>query len=229
MKKLILLLLINFIFLQLDGQEKIWLDASLNITNNKKDASYYQIANKTDSLVYSINYFRLNNILLMNGSALDAEGIKLNGWSQWYHENGLIESEGFYENGAKIGIWKRYHSNGESKPDKMYSNVNMNNIIFNSARVMPKPAEQIPDLNTYFKEKLIYDQAFDIIELSPIKTQFIVFRNGSIGEVKIDKRLTQNQHQLMKQIIEYMPDWIPGSNGTQTINVRIELNIELQN
>ena len=164
----------------------------------------------------------------MNGSAMDKEGIRLNGWSQWYHINGLIESEGFYENGAKIGVWKRYKTNGEPKADKMYSNVNMNNIIFNSARVMPKPAEQIPDLNTYISEKLIQERAFDIIELSPIKTQFIIFRNGSIGEIKIDDKLSQNQYQIIKQIIEYMPAWIPGSNGTQTINVRLELNIELQ-
>jgi len=165
----------------------------------------------------------------MKGSALDDAGSMLNGWSQWYYENGLIESEGFYENGAKIGIWKRYNSDGEPKPDKMYSNVTMNNIIFNSARVMPKPPKQIPDINTYIKEKLIQERAFSIIEMSPIKSQFIVFRNGTIGEIIIDERLSQNQHILLKEIIKKMPAWEPGSNGTQTINVRFELTVEFQN
>lgn len=171
----------------------------------------------------------MNDSLLMKGTAMDEAGIQLHGWSQWFHQNGLVESEGFYENGVKIGVWKRYNTNGEPKPEKMYSNVNMNNIIFNSARVMPKPSKQIRDLNTYIKEKLTHEQAFDIIASSPIKVQFIVFRDGSIGELKIDEKLTQNQHQLLKQIIENMPVWIPGSNGTQTINVRMDIKLELQN
>ena len=229
MKKIILFLLVGSFFLQLEGQDKIWLDASLNIIDSKKDASYYQIIQKIDSSVYSINYFRLNNILLMKGNALDAEGKRLNGWSEWYHENGLIESKGFYDNGAKIGVWKRYKPNGEPKPYKVYSNITMDNIVFNSARVLPKPPYQIPDLNTYIKDKLIQEQAFDIIALSPINLQFIVYRNGSIAELRIDEKLTQNQHQLLKQVIEDMPSWIPGSNGTQTINVRLDIKIEMQN
>ena len=229
MKKTILLLFIAFTFLQLDGQEKIWLDASLNIVEYKKDAKYYQTVRKTDSALFSINYYRLNNTLLMKGSSLDETGTRLHDWSQWVHENGSIESEGYYKNGTKIGVWKRYYANGDPKPDKMYSNVNMNTIIFHSARIMPKPPGQIPDLNIYIKEKIIREQAFDLIAMSPINTQFIVYRNGDIGEIKIDEKLSRNQHQLLKQIIENMPAWIPGSNGTQNINVRLDLKIELNN
>ena len=162
----------------------------------------------------------------MKGLAMDETGTRLHGWSEWYHENGLIESNGYYKNGAKYGVWNRYNAKGEPKPDKMYSNVNMNTAIFNSARIMPKPSEQIPDLNTYIKDKLIQDQAFDLIALSPINSQFIVFRNGHIGDIKIDEKLSQNQHQMLSQIFENMPAWIPGSNGTQTINVRIDIKIE---
>ena len=165
----------------------------------------------------------------MKGSALDAEGSRLHGLSQWYFENGGIESEGYYKNGAKIGVWKRYNSNGDPKPDKTYRNVNMNNIIFNSARKMPTPPNQIPDLNTYIKDRLIQEQAFDLIAMSPINSQFVVFRDGSIGEIKIDEKLSQNQHHTIKQIIENMPAWIPGSNGTQNINVRIDIIIDLKN
>lgn len=228
MKKTIFLLFISFIFLKLDGQEKIWLDASLNITENKKDANYYQIVQTTDSSTFTINYYRINNTLLMRGEALDGAGTRLHGWSEWYHENGSIESKGYYKNGAKYGIWNRYNANGEPKPDKMYSNVNMTTVIFNSARIMPKPPEQIPDLNAYIKNELVQEQAFDLIALSPINSQFIVFRNGDIGDIKIDEKLSQNHHQMLKQIFENMPAWVPGSNGTQTINVRIDIKIEMQ-
>ncbi len=164
----------------------------------------------------------------MKGISLDNAGDRLDGWSQWYYENGVIESEGYYKIGAKIGVWYRYDHNGEQRPDKMYSDVNMNSYIFNSARIMPKPAEQIPDLNTYVKEKLIQEQAFDLIALSPIILQFIVFRNGSVGDIKIDEKLSHFHHQILKLIIENMPEWIPGSNGNQTINVRVDYNLELQ-
>lgn len=213
----------------MDGQEKIWLDATLNSTSSKQYARYYQIIQQSDSSVYIMKYYRLNNTLLMKGDAIDDGGIKLHGFSQWYHENGLIESEGFYKNGAKVGIWKRYSNNGVSKSDKMYSSVNMENIIFNSALVMPKPGNQLSDFDAYLNQKLIQKQAFDIIALSPIKLQFIVFRDGSIKEIKVDEKLSQNQQQLLGKIIKDMPAWNAGSNGTQTINVRLDLNIDLGN
>ena len=81
----------------------------MNITNIKKEANYYQIVQKNDSSVYSINYFRLNDSLLMKGIALDEAGTRLQGWSYWFHENGLVESEGFYENGVKTGALAQRH------------------------------------------------------------------------------------------------------------------------
>ena len=99
----------------------------------------------------------------------------------------------------------------------------MNNFIFNSALVLPKSPSEIPDLNDYIKTELTKRQAFEIIDVMPINAQFVVFRDGHIGEIKLDGTLSRNQHQMLRSIIESMPPWIPGSNGTQTINVRIDV------
>lgn len=205
------------------AQEKIWLDASLNHTDNKKNAAYYLISEKLDSTGYLIGIYRLNETILMTGFAFDKSGIRLNGNAKWYHENGNLESEGNYENGSKIGIWKRYDAAGNSRPDRIYSNVTMNNYIFNSALVMPSPPDEIPDLNNYLKTELVKQKAMQIVEIMPINAQFVVFRDGHIGEIKLDGKLSRNQHQIIKSIIESMPSWNPGSNGTQTINVRIDV------
>jgi hypothetical protein len=209
------------------AQEKLWLDNRLNFTDNKKDANYYLISQKSDSTGYAINIYRLNKTLLMAGNATDPRGVKLNGLVKWYHENGAIESEGRYNNGSKIGTWKRYSKDGSARPNRVYSDVSMNNYIFNSALEMPKPPAKIIDFNTFVIEKLYELQANDIIAIMPVNIQFIVYRDGHIDEIKIDDKLSVNQHQLLKNIIESTQLWIPGSNGTQTINVRI--NIVLDN
>jgi hypothetical protein len=221
LKNIFLFLLILIHSFEVFSQEKIWLDTHLKFTDNKKDANYYLISQESDSSGYSINIYRLNKTLLMAGNAADPSGIRLNGLVKWYHENGSIESEGYYNDGSKTGVWKRFNKDGSVRPNRVYSDVNMNNYIFNSALDMPIPSEDIADFNSYVKEKLIEKQAVDIITLMPVNIQFIVYRDGHIGEIKIDDKLSVNQHQLLKSIIASMPSWIPGSNGTQTINVRI--------
>jgi len=205
------------------AQEKIWLDSKLYYTENKKDASYYLISEKMDTSDYLIGIYRMDQTILMTGSAIDSRGIRFNGLAKWYHDNGKLESEGYYDNGTKTGAWKRYDKDGNTRPDRVYSDVNMNNYIFNSALVMPKPPTEIPDFNKYIKNELAKRQAFEIIDVMPINAQFVVFRDGHIGEIKLDGTLSRDQHQLLRGIIESMPQWIPGSNGTQTINIRIDI------
>lgn len=38
----------------------------------------------------------------------------------FYFQNGQIESEGEYDRGVKVGIWKRFDENGRRKGDKYY-------------------------------------------------------------------------------------------------------------
>jgi hypothetical protein len=226
LKNLFLFLAIVFYSQGIFSQEKLWLDSRLNFIDDKNNALYYLISEKEDSSRFKINIYRINKTLLMMGYASDYRGVRLNGGVKWYHENGSIESEGNYKNGSKTGTWKRYNKDGTTRPERVYSEVNMDNFIFNSALKMPKPEDQMIDLNSYFKEKLMQQQATDIIVLMPINTEFVVFRDGHLGEIKIDDKLSVNQHQLLKNIFESMPLWIPGSNGTQTINVRISVVLD---
>ena len=212
--------------LSLNGQDEIWLDSRLNPTDDKKTANYYLISEKISDSDFSIVIYRMNQTLLMKGNSTDSYGTKLYGLGKWYHENGNIESEGYYEEGSKIGSWKRFDKEGNSRGDRLYSDVNMSNFIFNSALLMPKPPPDIQSYSSYIISKLIEKQAFDIIELMPLNSQFVVYIDGHINEIKLDDNLSNNQHFLLKEIIESIKPWTPGSNGTQNINVRIDLLIK---
>lgn len=44
-----------------------------------------------------------------------------NGYFKYYYPNGNLESEGAFENGIKIGTWKRYTLDGDDRPPLFYS------------------------------------------------------------------------------------------------------------
>ena len=117
MKTLFLLLVI--VSSGIRAQENIWLDTKLNITENKQDASYYLISERIDTTEFLVGIYRMDKTLLMTGNSIDSRGIRLNGLAKWYHGNGNLESEGYYNNGTKTGVWKRYDKEGNARPDRV--------------------------------------------------------------------------------------------------------------
>ena len=211
-----------------EAQKKYWLDSSLHPVNKKGEASYYIISQKTDSILFTVELYHLNESLLMKGKSIDEQGLQLHGYSVWYFEDGTIESEGNYNYGSKRGIWKRYSKTGEPRPDKEYSGTDMNNYIFNSARVMPKPPAEIESFEKYIYSEVVKSGASGVFLKSSVKVQFVVYMDGHIGSLLLDNRLSNNDNYTLGNIIMAMPDWIPGSNGTQNINVRVDYELKIE-
>ena len=215
-----------FCVLQGTAQEKVWLDATLRITADSNNASYYLISEKTGHELFDIKIYRRDKTLLMEGTSADSLGVLLEGNSKWYYENGNIESEGNYTGGKKTGVWKRYTEEGKPRPDRYYTDVSMKTYVFNTARIPPRPPDSVGDPETYIYSKIPKDQLPDMMKLSPLRIQFVILIDGSISQVKIDERCSRNQHFMLKSIIESMPAWTPGNNGTKNINVRVTYNLE---
>jgi antitoxin component YwqK of YwqJK toxin-antitoxin module len=43
----------------------------------------------------------------------------------YYYKSGQLESKGVFRDGVKYGLWERYTSNGNEKPEKIYASKQM--------------------------------------------------------------------------------------------------------
>ena len=194
-----------FFVLILNAQNSIGLNHSLHPIKNGENAIYHLEYQASDSGVYSVKIYYSDDHLLMTGFSLDSLGQQLNGSSKWYYKNGQLQAQGTYKFSQKLGVWERYNEDGSRKPDRHYSDVNMNTIVFNSALVMPKP--KVNDLNfeEYIIQSVMEERAFDIVSYSPIAIQLLIGNDGSVQETKYDDRLTMDEMETLAQIIKKIP------------------------
>ena len=119
-------ILIFLFTIAISAQEKIWLDANLNKTNQLNSVYYKVVSEDAKEVLYfykSGNIYRkfiyTNSMLIAKFSefyetgALKIIGKYENGFKEgiWkiYNLNGIIKERGRYKNGEKVGIWKTFH------------------------------------------------------------------------------------------------------------------------
>lgn len=213
----------------LSGQHYYGLDHSLHPIDNKSEAIYFLDFEKSDTGNFVIHIYYSSMKLLMNGNSIDSLGQRLDGLCTFYYETGKVQSEGIYIKGRKSGAWKRYNQDGSPKSDRIYSDINMETIIFNSALIMPKPNCSADGFEEFIKTRLIIENALEIIELSPIAIQLVINVNGEVAERMFDERLSLEKMKIIDSIIRQIPSWEAGYTGTQKINVRVNYSIDFSN
>lgn len=220
---------IAFIFIVslLSAQSTVGLNHRLSPIKKGETPIYYLNYQNTDKGYFIVKLYYSDNQLLMQGNSLDSLAQQLDGLSVWYYKNGNIQAEGEYKNGQKQGTWKRYNEDGSPKPDRHYSEVSMNNIVFNSALYMPRPQVKENSFEAYIKEKVKEYHQFELIEFSPIAIQLIITNEGIVTDRKYDDRLSMDQMKTLDNYLNEIPSWKAGSNGTQKINVRVTYSVDL--
>lgn len=227
MLRLISSIVFVFILGDIYSQEKIGLDHRLTPIKNGEIAIYYLSYDRPDNGLYTITLFYNDLQILMRGNSIDSLGQQLEGKSIWFYKNGIVQSEGLYKNGQKQGTWKRFNEDGTVKSDRHYSEVSMDNIVFNSALYMPKPQVQSENFEGYINEMIKQDRLFDLYTLSPIAIQLVITNVGIVVDKKYDDRLSMDDMKVLDNYIAAIPTWKPGSNGTQKINVRVNYSVKL--
>lgn len=227
MKNLVISIVFIFISGLLVSQSKIGLDHRLTPVTKGEKAIYFLSYTASENGNYLIHLYYSDEHILMKGSSLDSLAQQLDGLSVWYYKNGNVQAEGEYKNGQKQGTWKRYNEDGSPKSDRHYSEVSMNNIVFNSALYMPKPEVSSKNFEAFIKEKIIEQRQFDLIAYSPVAIQLIITNEGTVADRKYDDRLSMDEMKTLDNIINEIPSWKAGSNGTQNINVRVNYSIDL--
>ena len=57
-----------------------------------------------------------------------AQATNPNGYNKFFHENGVISSEGYMRDGKPDGYWKNYHKNGKIKIEGNRKNFVLDSI-----------------------------------------------------------------------------------------------------
>lgn len=117
-----------------DEGDAIYLDTYLEVTKKKRDAAYYcELVEKSEK-GYHYKAFFMTGELKMEGWYADVGMQTPEGGFTYYYRNGEVESKGVYREGAKVGIWKRYTTNGTEKPEKVYASLKIMKAIEDAKR-----------------------------------------------------------------------------------------------
>ena len=117
--KFYLLILSLLITIPSFSQSKQYMDANFSVTDDVSKAKYFRLVQFKDSLYESKVYYLTGDIMMI-GTYTD-ENLQIeNGEFKYYFANANIESTGLYNNGLKIGYWKRWTFEGTKKEDRYY-------------------------------------------------------------------------------------------------------------
>ena len=141
MKKLMLLMLLSIALTTL-GQDTtlIFFDKNWKKVKSKEDSEFYRKMWKADQIWQVIDFYS-NGQIQMTGAYKSNRCKEKHGLFKWYNTNGLVSSEGLYENGSLEGKWLRYNDDGTKICDGGYKNGKENGDwtwYFDSGKVCAK-------------------------------------------------------------------------------------------
>lgn len=108
---------------------EIYMTNHMEVTDDKKDASYVcEIVEETD-MGYHVKAYFLTGELKMDGWFQDKELTQPHGEFTYYFQNGQVESKGEFMEGSKFGLWERFDFEGNPKPEKIYATLQIMQAI----------------------------------------------------------------------------------------------------
>jgi len=109
--------------------DDIYLTKQMEVTDNKKEASYVcEIVNESER-GYQVKAYFMTGELKMEGWFKEKELTTPHGEFVFYYQNGQVESEGEFMEGSKFGLWERFDFEGNPKPEKIYATSQMMEAI----------------------------------------------------------------------------------------------------
>lgn len=118
-----LTVLLTFITLSnlLCAQDVQYLDGGLKDVKKKRHATFVRSLELQDDQSYLAEVKDMDGNLKFRGRYAIIEGRFVeHGEFTFFYPNGKVESSGSYDNGVKVGNWKRFTSNGQQRPDRYY-------------------------------------------------------------------------------------------------------------
>ncbi len=188
------------------------LDAQLNVVTDTASSKYVrQIFPESDS-AYLVQIKYKSGELMMTGTYKD-EFLKIeNGDFKYFYANGLVESEGKYKNGNKVGVWKRWSYDGTPRPDRQYADENFKRT--NRTTASAKFPGGISALQQMVNDSLQYPA--EARERKIEGTVYVTFVIDASGDVR-QPEISDGVHYLLDdealRFVSTMPAWTPATRG----------------
>ncbi|NNC82061.1 MAG: hypothetical protein HKN79_00650 [Flavobacteriales bacterium] len=219
--------LLVIVTLSTQAQQAMWRDQALRPCK-KKDAQLYVKTTPADQ-AYRLEMFDLEGRLKMIGKATDERGERFQGYFEFYHDNGKLESKGHYLNNHKIGIWERFDSRGNRLAERMYAAFNPVKQAFFYVDKMPEYEAGTENFLDFLKLKLkpLVEDGGSAQKGETIEIGFVVSEQGRIEDIEMVKGLNDEWDEKALNVLQALPKWVPGRNSGEKVRVWIQLAVTL--
>lgn len=226
-KSVYLITLLGLPLLTYSQNQRELLSASLDTTSFASQAQYYRQSLALDNGKYKAEVFFLSGKTKMIGEYLDRELQIEDGFFQFFYWNGNLESQGSFKAGRKVGIWKRYESDGTPKPDRIYPQETLQTS--SKGHLPASFPGGYSALIDFIGDNTNYPLPAKIKEIEG--TVKIAFNISDAGEI-LDISLMESAHFFLDQeaikVVQSMPLWEPALLGGKAVSSTFILPVTFQ-
>lgn len=87
----------------------------------ESESSYRMEISQVDAFTFvGITYDYMDKVKVKGTYIKLGKSFQEDGYFTYYHPNGRIESQGEFDKGVKVGMWKRFDINGKPKTERLY-------------------------------------------------------------------------------------------------------------
>lgn len=203
------------------------LSPQLDTTSVISQAQYYRETLALDNGKYKTEVFFLSGKTKMIGEYLDEDLESEDGFFQFFYWNGYLESEGMFKNGRKVGVWKRFESDGTPKNDRIYPKETMQTS--RKGHIAAHFPGGYGALLDFISDKVSYPEPAQIKQIEgTVKLAFNIDESGEI----VDISLLESAHFFLDQeaikAVQEMPAWTPAKLGEISVSSTFILPITFQ-
>ncbi len=197
------------------GQTSIdFLDAQLNVVRDSISSKFIRTTTLVSDTTYNVRINYRTGELMMTGAYKDKALSTEHGEFKYFYANGVVESQGRYANGNKVGVWNRWSYDGNPKPDRQYAEENFKKSTRTTASA--KFPGGMTALQQMVNDSLVYPA--EAIERKIEGTVYVTFVIDTSGDVR-NAEVTGSVHYLLDEealrFVSTMPTWTPATrNGS---------------
>ena len=201
------------------NSDKTFLDADFNPTEDMNDAKYYRTVTP-ETFSYFTKVFHLNDIIRMEEQYSDSDLIILHGTCSYYYQNGQLESSGMFQNGKKIGSWRRYLPDGNAKPDHYYASPEELKLLQRSKDSLAKFDVSKQSWASFLNKTLKFPAKAKCagIQSADVHVNLQLSATGELTHFEILECAHQALYIETIKLMAHMPDWLPAYKSGRQVS-----------
>lgn len=159
-----------------------------------------------------------------------------NGPSRKYFESGVIESTGFFKNGAPDSVWEWHHENGRKASLEKYTKGMLSSFeCFDSTGVsmgmncainrLPAIKGKYGGVEKYVSDSIRYPKKVNLTDLVFVTIQFTVNKLGIMNDPVVLNTAHVSLSEEIVRVLKSIPGWYPAVIHNRTIDHTFTLSI----